>query len=132
MPTIKGQLMPFFETGSEGTYFTLYDEKFDDPKAEYRSYEGVKFLKNKDFLGIYVGDYKVWEGNILFINALEAKKHKYFKMYVKKHSYEQLCFAGLWVHYLPTNIDLGLWHDIFFYSENPRYTGIITYEDRSI
>lgn len=132
MPVVKGQFSPYFETGFEGTYWTLYDEKYLDPKAKYRNHDGINHIKNGNHLSIFYHDYLVWEGYVKYIDTLNAKKDTYFKTYVKKqYAYDQLCFAGIWVHYLPTNIDLGLWHEIFF-SEKHGYSGILTHEDQLV
>lgn len=123
---IRGKLGEFFETGTEGVYFSLQDEKHIDDKGMY-SYKGLHLLKNGDHLEILYGeDEKVlWSGKLGMISSMEAMRDKYFRQYIKTvHKNTQLSFGGRWVHNLPVNVDLGIWYHVF--CANPyEFTGVL-------
>jgi hypothetical protein len=123
---IKGPLEEYFETGTEGVYWSIYDEtKLPDKEGQYRSYDGLHIIRPGQHLAILYDGAEIWKGDPGLIGTWEAKKHKYFKQYVKtQHLCTQLSFGGMWIHYIPTNVDLGLWYRVFF-SDSGKFTGIL-------
>lgn len=115
MATIRGRPEGYFETGCGGTYWVVQDEttRPSDIKGRY-------VLRQNDYLRLEYKDqhgdlYCLLEVEVNFIDSVRAEKNKYFRQYLKSHDngVMQLNFAGLWVHSLPTNIDLGLWYQAF-------------------
>lgn len=121
---ITGKLGNYFETGCEGVYWCLQE----DGKT---GWDGLIILTPKEpklqkrKFKILYNDHEIWKGKIKWIHTWDARLHPYFKQYVKKHGGgSQLNFGGLWVHYLPTNIDLGLWYSACIANEG-KYSGEI-------
>jgi len=126
---IKGTLAGWFETGSEGTYWTLQDEKHIDDKGMY-SYEGMHVLKSGMQLVIHYpkSDKVYWEGQLVLVPGYDPKLLKKLGLhyYVKKHpsGLKQLSLGGYWIHNLPVGFDLAIWYRIFFLDEG--WTGTLT------
>lgn len=124
---IKGVLTDWFETGTEGVHWTLQDEKHISDEGFY-SYEGLHILKNGDYLEIsWKGSTPIWSGVLRMLKTRKAMFDPYLTQYVKGDpnlSFPQLSFAGLWVHALPINVDLGLWHDVFV-ARSGQYQGLL-------
>lgn len=127
---IKGPLGEYFETGCEGVYFSIQDENFIDQNGMF-SHEGLHLLKNGDSLAIYWQGHILWNGELKLLNTSQAAAHPYLKQYVKSVTYStgltrtQLSFAGRWVHYIPANVDLGLWFQVFM-GVGEKFTGELT------
>lgn len=129
---IKGPLGTYFETGSEGSHWTIQDVNHIDAKGMY-SYAGLHHLRLGSKLEIFYKETSLWKGTLHMIDTVQARRIRYFKQYVKAYpfnpKFSQLCFNGRWIHRIPINIDLGLWHDVFLASEG-KYTGELEIEDR--
>ena len=111
--TITGTLCVHFETGSEGSsWMVLEDHKTGWDGAHYiRNGDNLKVEITSDGISVVLLDKK-----LEMLNTASALKHSYLKQYVKAHEtgLKQLSFAGMWMHYLPVNVDLGLWYRIFY------------------
>lgn len=128
---VKGIFDGWFETGTEGTYWSLQDENYIDENGMY-SYDGLKLIKNGDHLTIFwpKSENVAWEGEVKLLrkfhidNAGEYKK--YFGHYIKAapSGYKQLSLCGRWVHSIPMNVDLGLWYEVFL-AERHKFHGIL-------
>ena len=102
MTTIKGKLEPFFETGTEGVIWSV----FEDGKE---GYDGLHTLHDGDYLVVFdpMDPLKlVWEGNI----SLEWERN--YRPYPMNPQYGQQEIGGLWVHGIQENVtpeDWGRW-----------------------
>jgi hypothetical protein len=96
METIKGTLFLYSETGTEGGYWAIQDEKFigkRDDGSPYWSYDGLHPLEDGDHLKIYHPDgILVWEGEI------KLKQHPVFTESVDVHDESSGVNLGLWIH----------------------------------
>lgn len=109
--TFEGVLQHYFETGMEGSAFSLQRDGFVDERG-YLMHEGLVFIKPQDHLVIKKDNEIVWEG------VVQAT-------YNRSSGPDQMNLKGYYVHWLPTNVDHDLWYDVFFeYPE--KYRGIIT------
>lgn len=96
---ICGRLEPFFETGTEGIVWSIYDSSLP-------GYDGLWPLEQGDSLMI-VGDTRVmWEGTI----KLEYKRN--FIKY-NDEDYGQQAVAGFWVNGLQEDVEPDLWYAMF-------------------
>ena len=115
---IKGILLGFFETGTEGTLWAIQDERFIDQNGMY-DMAGLNILKDGDHLSIEApgGGEPIWSGQLSLLGLHRAAGHAYLKQYIVAYpmnkGYRQLNLAGRWVHSLPANVDLGLWALVF-------------------
>jgi hypothetical protein len=68
--------------------------------------------------------YPILDAKVKFINARQASENPYYQHYVKESAGEdpKLSFGGVPVEYIPINVDLGVWFEIFL-SETP--SGIV-------
>lgn len=99
---IKGQLEPFFETGTEGIIWSI-----EEPG---KGYEGLHCLKNGDFLKVYKKDTEevLWEGMI----DLEYKRC--YQPYPLNPQYGQQAIFGYWIRGLQKSLDPEVWAKMFF------------------
>lgn len=101
----KGVLHLYSETGTEGGFWALQDERFITrgkgvPFGEQWSYEGLHILKDGDSLTIYSkenAEETVWDGEI------SLKRHPLFTEHV----------GGLWIHADQNGIDRETWAGYF-------------------
>jgi len=124
---IKGIAEAYFETGTEGTYWAVQDENHP------RDYQGLHIIRPNDHITVHYKDnqgdlYKLLDVEVELIDSIQAEKNKYFRQYLRAHQtgWKQLNFAGFWVHKLPTNVDLGLWYQIFLGGKNHDYVTTLT------
>jgi len=104
MNTIKGKLDPFFETGTEGVIWSL----FDDTKE---GYDALVILDQGDYLTIFDPDDStkvVWEGNI----DLEYERN--YHPYPMNPQSGQQAIMGMWVHGIQRNVEPDEWGTWFF------------------
>ena len=100
---ITGNLDPFFETGTEGIIWTLYDETKE-------GYDGLCSLNDGDHLSIY-NDTKteiVWAGIINF--DWETNRIPY----PNNPEYGQQAISGYWVHGVQNDVNPEQWGKWFF------------------
>ena len=102
----KGVLHLFSETGTEGGYWALQDERFITkgegvPFGEQWSYDGLHILEDGDNLKIYSKEKPeaaVWEGEISLQQLPLFTEHA----------------GGLWIHADQNGIDRETWAGYFF------------------
>ena len=100
---IRGTLEAFFETGTEGIYWSIIEEN----KIEYDS---LNLIENGDFLQVYKNkDYKdiYWKGIIK--KDFELNREKVPSNY---SSCRQIA-GNYYVHWLQKDCDPRFWSDMF-------------------
>ena len=101
---IRGPLFLWTETGTEGGYWALQDERLIEPATkdwphEHWSYDGLYVLKDGDHLKILAPDGSVyWEG------LISLKQHPVFTEDAR----------SLWIHADQIGIDREFWAEPFF------------------
>lgn len=126
MKEYRGKLFGFFETGCEGTIPALQEDGFG-------GYDGLKYIEPGDHLTIYKNGKEIFSGIIKAITSWERtddeepiiNEKDFFVGWVKypgNPEHGQLCINNFWVHWLPTNVDLRLWYDVFFHNSS-KYKG---------
>ena len=96
---IKGRLDPFFETGTEGVIWSVYDDTKE-------GYDGLYCLDQGDYLTIFDPEDTnkvVWEGNI----DLEYERN--YHPYPMNPQYGQQAIGGLWVHGIQRDVEPDTW-----------------------
>ncbi len=83
----KGILFGWFETGTEGTVWTLQENGEKD-------YDGLQTIEEGDFLRIYNG-----KGKVIFSNFITADLKAGWKEYPKNPGHGQPCALNRWVHW---------------------------------
>jgi len=101
---IRGKLNLHSETGTEGGFWALQDERFIEPPTEdwpheRWSYDGLQILKDDDHLKIFAPDGSVyWEG------LISLKQHELFT---------EDAF-GFWIHADQNGLTREFWATPFF------------------
>jgi hypothetical protein len=100
---IHGKLDPFFETGTEGVIWSVYDES-------KKGYDGLFCLEDGDKLTVYGHDgvTVIWEGVV----ALEYKRN--WHAYPLNPQYGQQAVYGYWVHGFQATLAPEVWAMMFF------------------
>jgi hypothetical protein len=121
----EGTLFGFFETGCEGTIPALQEDGLE-------GYDGLRYIEPDDHLTIYKDGEEIFSGIIKAMVSWEMKDTKpiidekdFFVGWVRypgNPEHGQLCINSFWVHWLPTNVGLRLWYDVFFYNPD-KYRG---------
>jgi len=104
MLPIKGKLDPFFETGTEGVIWAVYDDTKE-------GYAGLNCLTRGDYLTIFDPEDTnkvIWEGNI----DLEYERN--YHPYPMNPQYGQQAIGGFWVHGIQRGVDPDTWGKWFF------------------
>lgn len=115
---IRGILHLHIETGTEGGYWALQDERFierstDTWPHERWSYDGLKILEDGDRLRIFAPDGSVhWEG------VIKLKQYPVFQESIEgsvvgENGYD-ISFPSLWIHADQEGIDRTKWAYPFF------------------
>lgn len=105
MKKINGTLEAFFETGSEGINWMVYDE-------ENKSYESIHPIKEGDFLKVY--DFKdklIFEGEIEY--DLETNLFKPGEC-GNSYPFPRQIVEYQYVHWLQKNYNPEEWANMFF------------------
>lgn len=106
MNILKGKLDPFFETGTEGVLWSLYDEK-------NKGYESLHILKNGDYLKVFNENNTIhWEGEV----KLEYKRN--YQPFPRNPQYGQQAVLGYWIHGLQETLEPEFWGKMFFNQMN--------------
>lgn len=100
---VSGVLDPFFETGTEGVIWSVYDPRKG-------GYDGLNCLKDGDHLTVFEPDGETvrWQGVV----KLEYKRR--FRPYPANPQYGQQEVLGFWVHGLQEGLAPTVWAKMFF------------------
>ena len=102
MNKISGVLDAFFETGTEGVIWSLYDDKNN-------GYDSLHCLENGDYLKVFSESGEIeWEG----IVDLEYKRN--YRSFPNNPDYGQQEVFGFWVHGLQSDLNPEMWANLFF------------------
>jgi len=104
MTSIKGKLEPFFETGTEGVIWSVYEDGKE-------GYDALQCLDEGDYLTIFdPADLTkiVWEGNI----DLEYERN--YHPFPMNPQYGQQAIMGMWVHGIQRDVEPDDWGTWFF------------------
>lgn len=110
-----GVLHGFWETGTEGVQWTLYDEA-------KQGYEGLYCLEAGDHLTVYDHDNSVvWEG------IINPEYKTGWQRYPRNPKHGQQCALGMWVHWNQRGFkNIDKWAEMFFagnLKKNNRFKG---------
>jgi len=111
---IRGTLHLYSETGTEGGYWAIQDERFITPPTadwphESWSYDGLHCLDDGDHLKVFDP-----EGNIYWEGRIQLKKHPVFTEAVDVHDESTGANLGIWIHADQAGIDRKFWATPFF------------------
>ena len=102
--TIIGKLDAYWETGTEGVIWSVYEN-------DKKGYDGLHCLENGDYLIVYDPvntENIVWEGNI----DLEYERN--YRKFPMNPKYGQQAIAGMWVHGIQRDVEPDDWGNWFF------------------
>jgi hypothetical protein len=139
---IRGTLFLFSETGTEGGWFSIQDEKFivdncmcvqpgwellysqaPEPKPHsHWSYEGLHSLSDGDHLKVFAPDGSIyWEGDI------KLKTYPVFTESVTVQDTSTGASLGLWIHADQMGLDRHFWATPFM----KEYRGELTKKEKA-
>jgi hypothetical protein len=95
---IFGTLDHYFETGTEGSYYSLDD-------ISKTGYDALNTLKNGDYLQIIENEIVIWQG--------EIAENKTINLAQTAYSYQRQVVNGLIVQWIQDGINPELWHSYF-------------------
>ncbi|MCK5043934.1 hypothetical protein KAR52_02960 [Candidatus Pacearchaeota archaeon] len=104
MEKFKGTLEAFWETGTEGVWWMLYD--YDD-----KGYNSLHTLDKGDYLKVYQNKDKKkihWEGKICEDREINLEKIS------GGYPYPRQVISNYYVHWLQKECDSKFWADMFF------------------
>ena len=112
---IKGVCFLFSETGTEGGWWAVQDERFIAEDG-FWSYEGLNCLLEDDELTVYAEDGTVlFHGIVRIDSATGAIPHQVMrkgKLTVDR-SWKQQAVGGVWVHWIQKGMDPEAWGELF-------------------
>jgi hypothetical protein len=111
--TVRGALIDYFETGTEGVIWTIDDESRHGRPALETICEG-DHLTILDPLGN-----PVWKG------AIRCDKKAGWRPYPKNPDYGQQCALGRWIHWVQKGFKPDEWAEFFIRAEYDRFQGIL-------
>jgi len=122
----KGILFNFFETGMEAVQPSIQEFKWMDEKTGMWNMKGLQYVEPGDHLTIIKDGEEIISGPIFDILPWEDDSpllinREGVRLEVK---YNQFCLNDMFLHWLPGNIDLALWWDVFF-EHSGTYEGIL-------
>lgn len=99
----RGKLDAFFETGTEGVLWSLYEHGKE-------GYEGLQILEEGDYLIVYSSDanHILWSGYIHPDYTINIERSPF------NPSYSQPSVLGYWCHWLQCALDPKTWAAFFF------------------
>ena len=102
MESIDGELMDFFETGTEGVIWSVQ-------QTDVRGYAGLHTIKAGDALTVYNEDGSVrWEG------VIEPDYEVGWTRFPQNPQHGQQVSCGRWVHWIQRGFTPDEWGDLFF------------------
>jgi hypothetical protein len=98
-----GRLEAFFETGTEGVRWSIYNESIG-------GYEGLEVLQDGDILTVYSSDESnvIWEGTVKYEYDRLVKPSRY------NPEYKQQAIFGMWVNGFQHDLEPAVWARWFF------------------
>lgn len=99
---VKGALEAFFETGTEGVIWSLFED-------EKEGYEGLHCLNDGDILSVWGKD-----GKILWQGAVELEWKRRYRPYPSNPKYGQQEIFGMWVRGFQKGLTPTKWAKMFF------------------
>jgi hypothetical protein len=111
--TISGVLEAFFETGTEGVIWSLYEDN-------KQGYDGLHPLKNGDHLRILgENDAVIWEG------LIDLEYETGYRSFPNNPEYGQQECWGFWVHGNQRGFAISDWGELFMcpWIEGSKYKG---------
>jgi hypothetical protein len=116
--TYVGELEGFFETGSEGVHWMMYE----DGK---KGYEGLQAIEDYDHLVVTAAD-----GTMLFDGEIEWDWKVGYQPYPMNPKLGQQCALGMWVHGIQKGWEPDEWGKLFFplqgEPERPAHRAVLT------
>lgn len=103
MMVIKGKLDAFWETGTEGVIWSVYEDGKE-------GYDGLHPIRQGDRLRILEGDEVLWEGEV--DQDKETNWTAFENPLVEGDG--QQCVLNHWVHWLQRGVDPEVWAGWFF------------------
>jgi hypothetical protein len=103
MIKVTGRGEAYFETGTEGVLWAVYD-------PNEKGYNGLYILKDGDELNIYD---KNAPDNILWSGIIKLEYETYKQVLNKKYNTQQQSVCGFWVHGLQEGVDGTTWGEYF-------------------
>jgi len=102
LKTYRGVLSPWFETGTEGIVWTLYE----DGK---KGYDAMRIIENGDRL-------KVWResGEIVFDGEIVEDHKAGWEEYPGRPGFGQPSALGYWIHWTQRGWEPDNWAALFF------------------
>lgn len=101
MKKIKGVLEPFFETGTEGILWALYDD-------EENGYQSLHILNKSNYLKVFDKD-----GNIYWEGEIDLEYERNYSAYPLNPKYGQQALLGYWINGLQKNVEPEFWGKMF-------------------
>lgn len=102
---IEGVLEDYFETGTEGVIWSVFE---DDKK----SYDGLHPIDSGDKLTIYNED-----GTVRWVGRIDPDFKTGYQKYPMNPSCGQQVSCGRWVHWIQKGFDPDEWGKMFFQYE---------------
>lgn len=99
---IHGVLEGFFETGTEGVIWIVYEDGFS-------GYEGIRVIEEGDTLTIFDYDQKV-----LFSGVIKMDRKTGWQPYPLNPKHGQPVALGMWVHWIQEGFKPDAWATFFF------------------
>lgn len=135
MKKVEGMLHGYFETGTEGILPAIQNYEYISEDGKRWYYEGLEIVDPNDHLIVikdgetvldivlddYITSYEADDNTVLIDEPNFVAK---WEKYPMNPANGQLHLNGCWVHWLPKNVDLKLWWDIFF-ANSGKYNGIL-------
>jgi hypothetical protein len=111
--TVRGDLVDYFETGTEGVIWTVDDECLHGREAMEVICEG-DHLTVLDPMGLVV-----WKG------VIRCDKKVGRRPYPINPKYGQQCALGHWIHWVQKGFKPDAWAEFFIRAEYDRFQGIL-------
>jgi|ERR1700733_4050589 hypothetical protein len=115
MKEIRGVCVLFSETGTEGGWWAMQEDRFIDPDGS-RSYEGLQTLREGDDFTVYAEDGSVLFHDIIRMDRETAAIPRQILRNarpVNDPTWKQQAVGGMWVHWVQKGMDPEVWGRLF-------------------